>query len=139
MTADRSYCHRKLDFQENDGRGCVGRRIQEPMMRRATAHRNDRPAGPDRAIVRRSVKPYGASCHCRRRYPDWFAGLAAPGGRRCEQASRGVLEVRASSVFSAIGRVPLQQAGRAEADAVSKASGGLGVRAQARGLASKLR
>lgn len=71
--------------------------------------------------------------------PIGLPEFAAPGGRRCEQAARSVLKARAPSVFSAVGRVPLQQASRAEADEVSRASGGLGVGAQAWGLAAKLR
>ena len=62
-----------------------------------------------------------------------------PGGRQCEAMARSVLGPRRSSVFSAVGRQALGCASRAEADGLSTASGGIGIGAQAWGLAAKLR
>lgn len=71
--------------------------------------------------------------------PIGLPEFAAPGGRACERESRRVLGPRVSSVFSAVGRQAITQASRADADRVSRAAGGLGVGAQAWGLAAKLR
>lgn len=71
--------------------------------------------------------------------PIGLPDYAAPGGRACEREARRVLGPRASSVFSAVGRRALEQASRADADRASRAAGGLGVGAQAWGLAVKLR
>ena len=62
-----------------------------------------------------------------------------PGGRQCEAMARSVLGPRRSSVFSAVGRQALGCASRAEADGLSTGSGGIGIGAQAWGLAAKLR
>lgn len=62
-----------------------------------------------------------------------------PGGRDCEQLARRALGARRSSVFSAVGRQALRCASRAEADALSRVAGGIGIGAQAWGLAAKLR
>ena len=70
--------------------------------------------------------------------PIGLPQFASPGGRACERLSRKVLGPRASSVFSAVGRVPLLQPNRLEADRASRLGGGLGVGAQAWGLAKKL-
>jgi predicted RNase H-like nuclease len=61
-----------------------------------------------------------------------------PGGRECESLARGLLGARRSSVFSALGRQTLACLTRADADAMSVAAGGIGVGAQAWGLAAKL-
>jgi predicted RNase H-like nuclease len=62
-----------------------------------------------------------------------------PGGRACEIAARRILGPRRSSVFSAVGRLALSCESRAEAHATSVAAGGIGIGAQAWGLATKLR
>jgi predicted RNase H-like nuclease len=62
-----------------------------------------------------------------------------PGGRECERLARGLLGPRRSSVFSAVGRQALACPDRADAHATSVAGGGIGVGAQAWGLAIKLR
>ncbi len=61
------------------------------------------------------------------------------GGRRCEQQARRVLGPRASSVFSAVGRLALREATRLDAHIASQDAGGIGVGAQAWGLSAKLR
>lgn len=61
------------------------------------------------------------------------------GGRQCEKLARRVLRGKSSSVFSAVGRQALACLTRAEAHAVSLAGGGIGIGAQAWGLAAKLR
>jgi predicted RNase H-like nuclease len=71
--------------------------------------------------------------------PIGLPEYAQRGGRACENAARRLLRTRASSVFSAVGRQVLKQENRLEADRSSRAGGGLGVGAQAWGLASKLR
>jgi predicted RNase H-like nuclease len=62
-----------------------------------------------------------------------------PGGRACERDARGVLGRKASSVFSAVGRRSLEALSRHEADQLSRCGGGIGIGAQAWGLAAKLR
>ncbi len=62
-----------------------------------------------------------------------------PGGRNCESLARGLLGPRRASVFSALGRQTLGCLNRADAHATSVAAGGIGVGAQAWGLAAKLR
>lgn len=71
--------------------------------------------------------------------PMGLPEFAAPGGRTCEREARRVLKQRASSVFSAVGRRALEQANRLDADKASREARGLGVGAQAWGLAAKLR
>lgn len=71
--------------------------------------------------------------------PIGLPDFALPGGRACEREARRVLGRRASSVFSAVGRRALEQPTRIEAQNASRAAGGLGVAAQAWGLAAKLR
>jgi predicted RNase H-like nuclease len=61
------------------------------------------------------------------------------GGRKCESLARGLLGPRRASVFSALGRESLACLNRADAHATSVAAGGVGVGAQAWGLAAKLR
>jgi predicted RNase H-like nuclease len=61
------------------------------------------------------------------------------GGRDCERMARRALGARRSSVFSVVGRKALACATRAEAHSLSRANGGVGVGAQAWGLATKLR
>ena len=62
-----------------------------------------------------------------------------PGGRACEKDARRVLGRKAPSVFSAVGRRSLQALSRQEADQLSRSGGGIGIGAQAWGLAAKLR
>lgn len=71
--------------------------------------------------------------------PIGLPAFTAPGGRACEREARRILGRRASSVFSAVGRGALAGASRAEADGLSRAAGGLGIGAQAWGLAEKLK
>lgn len=71
--------------------------------------------------------------------PIGLPDYAIPGGRACEREARRMLGKRASSVFSAVGRAVLDHPSRPEADRASRAAGGLGVGAQAWGLAAKLR
>jgi predicted RNase H-like nuclease len=61
------------------------------------------------------------------------------GGRTCERLAREIVGAhRACSVFSAVGRGALAAPSRAEADRLSRARGGIGIGAQAWGLAKKL-
>lgn len=62
-----------------------------------------------------------------------------PGGRTCEIEARRLLGSRRSTVFSAVGRTALACENRGEAHATSVAAGGIGIGAQAWGLAAKLR
>ncbi len=63
-----------------------------------------------------------------------------PGGRTCESQAREKLgPQRSRSVFSALGRLTLACLNQVEANAKSVAAGGIGVSAQAWGLAAKLR
>jgi predicted RNase H-like nuclease len=62
-----------------------------------------------------------------------------PGGRACDTLARGLLGLRRSSVFSAVGRQAFACLNRADAHAASVAAGGIGIGAQAWGLAAKLR
>jgi predicted RNase H-like nuclease len=71
--------------------------------------------------------------------PIGLPEFTLPGGRACEREARRVLGSRASCVFSAVGRAPLRAPSRAEADCLSRAAGGIGIGAQAWGLAAKLR
>src|SRR5215207_2509080 len=71
--------------------------------------------------------------------PTGLPEFTPPGGRSCEREARRVLGSRASCVFSAVGRAPLRALSRAEADRLSRAAGGIGIGAQAWGLAAKLR
>jgi len=71
--------------------------------------------------------------------PIGLPEFMVPGGRACEKGARRILGRRASSVFSAVGRLALRGTTRLEADQLSRRAGGLGVGAQAWGLAAKLR
>jgi predicted RNase H-like nuclease len=71
--------------------------------------------------------------------PIGLPEFTMPGGRACEKEARRILGRRASPVFSAIGRLLLRASSRAEAHGLSRALGGVGVGAQAWGLAKKLR
>lgn len=71
--------------------------------------------------------------------PIGLPEVAQPGGRACEQQARARLGLRRSSVFTAVGRNALSAATRAEADRQSRGAGGIGIGAQAWGLAQKLR
>jgi hypothetical protein len=62
-----------------------------------------------------------------------------PGGRLCEVLARSILGPRRPSAFSAVGHQALGCASRDEAHRFSTASGGIGIGAQAWGLAAKLR
>jgi predicted RNase H-like nuclease len=62
-----------------------------------------------------------------------------PGGRQCDAMARNVLASRRSSVFSPVGRQALGRTTRVEAHRLSTSSGGIGIGAQAWGLAAKLR
>jgi predicted RNase H-like nuclease len=71
--------------------------------------------------------------------PIGLPDITPPGGRNCEQEARRLLGPRASSVFSAVGRIALGEASRLQAHHRSRADGGIGVGAQAWGLAAKLK
>ncbi|KQP54992.1 DUF429 domain-containing protein [Methylobacterium sp. Leaf108] len=71
--------------------------------------------------------------------PIGLPEVTLAGGRACDAAARRRLGRRGASVFSAVGRIALAGANRAEADALNRAHGGIGVGAQAWGLADKLR
>lgn len=71
--------------------------------------------------------------------PIGLPEFAVPGGRSCEREARRVLGPRVSSVFSAVGRQVIGEASQPDANRASRAAGGLGVGAQAWGLAAKLR
>jgi predicted RNase H-like nuclease len=61
------------------------------------------------------------------------------GGRTCDRLARQIVGPRgARSVFPAVGRVALAAASRADADRLNRAGGGIGIGAQAWGLAKKL-
>ena len=63
-----------------------------------------------------------------------------PGGRECERLARNFLRpLRSRSVFSVVGRQALACSSRPDADATSRAAGGIGVSSHAWGLAAKLR
>src|ERR1700704_3744479 len=60
--------------------------------------------------------------------PIGLPDVTPPGGRTCERLARKIVGAhRASSVFSAVGRVALTAASRAEADRLSRAAGGIGI------------
>ena len=61
------------------------------------------------------------------------------GGRSCEKEARRALGRKATSVFSALGRLCLEGATRLEADHLNRQAGGIGIGAQAWGLSKKLR
>jgi len=71
--------------------------------------------------------------------PIGLPDFTPTGGRSCEKEARRVLGRRASSVFSASGRSCLKGASRLEADNLNRGAGGIGIGAQAWGLAKKLR
>ncbi len=71
--------------------------------------------------------------------PIGLPDFTPPGGRSCEREARRVLGRKASSVFSALGRAPLNGSTRLEADTLNRTAGGVGVGAQAWALAKKLR
>jgi predicted RNase H-like nuclease len=71
--------------------------------------------------------------------PIGMPDVTPPGGRTCERLAREILgQRRACSVFSVVGRSALVAGSRAEADRLSRASGGIGIGAQTWGLAKKL-
>lgn len=61
------------------------------------------------------------------------------GGRTCEREARRALGRKASSVFSAVGRASLDGHSRVHAHQLSLEGGGIGIGAQAWGLAAKLK
>jgi predicted RNase H-like nuclease len=61
------------------------------------------------------------------------------GDRSCEKEARRALGRKATSVFSALGRLCLEGATRLEADHLNRQAGGIGIGAQAWGLSKKLR
>ncbi len=65
--------------------------------------------------------------------------VARAGGRACERHARAVLGARRSSVFNAVGRGTLRANSQSDASAANIAAGGIGIGAQAFGLAKKLR
>src|SRR5438876_768486 len=71
--------------------------------------------------------------------PVGLPDCTQPGGRACEIEARRLLGSRRSSVFSVIGRIALACDSRGKAHVASVAAGGIGVGAQAWGLAAKLR
>jgi predicted RNase H-like nuclease len=71
--------------------------------------------------------------------PIGLPDFTPPGGRQCEREARRLLKKRASSVFSAVGRTCLGTSSRLAAHQVSRENGGIGIGAQAWGLAAKLR
>ena len=71
--------------------------------------------------------------------PIGLPEVTRPGGRLCEQQARKILGSRASSVFSAVGRAALRAGTRIEADQISRGADGIGIGAQAWGLAQKLK
>ena len=71
--------------------------------------------------------------------PIGLPDFTPKGGRSCEKEARQELRRRASSVFSALGRVCLQGATRLEAHDLNRQGGGIGIGAQAWGLSKKLR
>jgi predicted RNase H-like nuclease len=71
--------------------------------------------------------------------PIGLPHVTRQGGRTCERLAREIVGPhRARSVFSTVGRVALRATSRAEADRLSRANGGIGIGAQAWGLAKKL-
>jgi predicted RNase H-like nuclease len=60
------------------------------------------------------------------------------GGRACDRLAREIVGARRSSIFPAVGRLALAAESRAEADRLNRAAGGIGIGAQAWGLAKKL-
>ena len=71
--------------------------------------------------------------------PIGLPATTLPGGRACEREARAVLGPRRSSVFSAVGRDALASPSRVEAHQTSRSAGGIGIGAQAWGLAHKLK
>ena len=72
--------------------------------------------------------------------PIGLPEVTPPGGRTCDREARRILgRPRASSVFSPVGRLALEGASRLEADRLGRDAGGIGIGAQAWGLAAKLR
>ncbi len=71
--------------------------------------------------------------------PIGLPDVTKSGGRTCERLARKLVgPSRACSVFSAIGRLTLAAPSRIEADKISRTNGGIGIGAQAWGLAKKL-
>ncbi len=71
--------------------------------------------------------------------PIGLPDVTPPGGRACDRLARKIIGGRAAcSVFSPVGRRALVAASRAEADRLNRAGGGIGIGAQAWGLAKKL-
>jgi predicted RNase H-like nuclease len=72
--------------------------------------------------------------------PIGLPEVTMPGGRRCDCLARKLLGWRrARSVFSPVGRRALKAETRGEADRINRDKGGIGIGAQAWGLAEKLR
>lgn len=71
--------------------------------------------------------------------PVGLPEITPPGGRKCEKEARLILRNKTSSVFSAVGRRALSRPSRRDVDRASREAGGIGVGAQAWGLANKLR
>ena len=72
--------------------------------------------------------------------PIGLPEVAMPGGRRCDRLARDLLGWRrARSVFSPVGRRALEAKTRPEADQINRDKGGIGIGAQAWGIAKKLR
>jgi predicted RNase H-like nuclease len=71
--------------------------------------------------------------------PIGLPDVTLSGGRACDRLARAMVGGRrACSIFPAVGRCALTAASRAEADRVNRAGGGIGIGAQAWGLARKL-
>jgi predicted RNase H-like nuclease len=71
--------------------------------------------------------------------PIGLPHVTRPGGRTCDRMARVIVGAdRARSVFSPVGRVAVRATSQAEANRLSRASGGIGIGAQAWGLAKKL-
>jgi predicted RNase H-like nuclease len=72
--------------------------------------------------------------------PIGLPDVTLPKGRLCERLARPMVgRQRACSVFSAVGRKALEAQAQPEANRLNRAAGGIGIGAQAWGLASKLR
>jgi predicted RNase H-like nuclease len=70
--------------------------------------------------------------------PIGLPDVTPRGGRTCDRLARELLGARRASMFSAVGRLALAAVSRAEADRLNRAAGGIGIGAQAWGLAKKL-
>jgi predicted RNase H-like nuclease len=71
--------------------------------------------------------------------PIGLPDVTQQGGRTCDSLAPAIVgRYRACSVFSPVGRIALLANSRPEADKLSRAKGGIGIGAQAWGLAKKL-